>query len=99
MVKFLNGDGFIITAYLTKRSGWRFGVEKELVRSLYYNPDTDTVDIWIGNPSTESYSEPLTENLVSKHNTRGDTIGLEIITLNKLNAEDMKKMPLMLALS
>jgi hypothetical protein len=68
-------------------------VEKELVRSLYYNPDTDTVDIWIGDPSTESYSEPLTENLVSKHNTRGDTIGLEIITLNKLNAEDMKKMP------
>ena len=63
------------------------------MRLLYYNPDTDTVDIWLGNPSSESYAEPLTENLIGKHNNRGETIGLEIITLNKLNAEDMKRMP------
>lgn len=68
-------------------------MEKEIVRSLYYNPDTDTLDIWLGDPSTESYAEPVTENLISKRNNRGETIGFEIITLSKLNAEDMKKMP------
>jgi hypothetical protein len=68
-------------------------MEKQMMRSLYYNPDTDTVDIWLANQSTESYAEPLTENLVSKHNSRGDAIGFEIISLSKLNAEDMRKMP------
>jgi hypothetical protein len=68
-------------------------MEKQMMRSLYYNPDTDTVDIWLGDPSTESYAEPLTENLVSKRNTRGEAIGFEIITLNKFNAEDLRKMP------
>jgi len=68
-------------------------MEREIVRSLYYNPDTDTLDIWLGDPSTESYAEPVTANLVSKRNRRGETIGFEIITLSKLNSEDMKKMP------
>ncbi len=68
-------------------------MEKEMMRLLYYNPDTDTVDVWLDNPSTESYAEPLTENLVGKRNTRGETIGFEIITLKKFNAEDMRKMP------
>jgi hypothetical protein len=68
-------------------------MEKQMMRSLYYNPDTDTVDIWLGNPSTESYAEPLTENLVSKRNIQGEAIGFEIITLNKFNSEDLKKMP------
>jgi uncharacterized protein YuzE len=68
-------------------------MEREIARSLYYNPDTDTLDIWLGDPSAESYSEPVTENLVSKRNHRGETIGFEIITLSKLSNEDMKKMP------
>ena len=68
-------------------------MEREIVRSLYYNPDTDTLDIWFSNPSSETYSEPITENLVSKRNNRGETIGFEIITLGKLNTEDMRKMP------
>lgn len=68
-------------------------MEREIVRSLYYNPDTDTLDIWLGDPSSETHSEPVTENLVSKRNDRGETIGFEIISLSKLNAEDMNKMP------
>ena len=68
-------------------------MEKEIVRSLYYNPDTDTLDIWLGDPSTETYAEPITEKLVSKRNGRGETIGFEIITLSKLKNEDMRKMP------
>jgi hypothetical protein len=68
-------------------------LEKPVMRSLYYSPDTDTVDIWLDSPVSESYSEPLTENLVGKHNAGGETIGFEIISLDKLDAEDMKKMP------
>ncbi len=68
-------------------------MEREIGRSLYYNPDTDTLDIWFGDPSTEVYAEPVTENLVSKRNRRGDTIGFEIITLGKLSNEDVRKMP------
>jgi uncharacterized protein YuzE len=68
-------------------------METEIVRSLYYNPGTDTLDIWLGDPSSETDAEPLTENLVSKRNRRGAIIGFEIITLGKLNSEDMRKMP------
>ena len=68
-------------------------METETVRSLYYNPGTDTLDIWLGDPLTETEAEPLTENLVSKRNRRGEIIGFEIITLGKLNSEDMRKMP------
>lgn len=68
-------------------------MEREIVRSLYYNPDTDTLDIWLGDPSSESYAEPLTENLVSKRNRQRGNIGFEIITLSKLNSEDIRKMP------
>jgi uncharacterized protein YuzE len=68
-------------------------METEAVRSLYYNPDTDTLDIWLGDPSSETEAEPITENLVGKRNHHGETIGFEIITLGKLNSEDMRKMP------
>jgi len=67
-------------------------LEEELARSLYYNPDTDTLDIWLGDPSSEVHSESITDNLVGKHNARDDIIGYEVIALSKLNNEDMKKM-------
>lgn len=65
----------------------------ETVRSLYYNPGTDTLDIWLGDPSSETLAEPITENIVGKRIRRGEIIGFEIITLGKLNSEDMRKMP------
>ena len=68
-------------------------METETIRSLYYNPGTDTLDIWLGNPSSEYDAEPITENLVSKRDRSGAIIGFEIITLGKLNTEDMRKMP------
>ncbi len=68
-------------------------MERQIARSLYYNPTTDTLDIWLGDSSDETHSEPITENLVSKRNSRGEIIGFEIISLGKLNNEDMKKMP------
>ncbi|MBI4257627.1 MAG: hypothetical protein HY619_01605 [Thaumarchaeota archaeon] len=68
-------------------------MEREIARALYYNPDTDTLDIWLGDPSTEDHAEPVTENLVAKRNKHGDTIGFEIITLSRLTNEDIRKMP------
>lgn len=68
-------------------------MEKELARSLYYNPDTDTLDVWLGDPSREVHAEPVTDNLVSKYNAQGNVIGFEVIQLSRLNNEDMKRMP------
>jgi len=68
-------------------------METGVVRSLYYNPGTDTLDIWLGDPLSEAHAESITENLVSKRNRRGEIIGFEIITLGKLNNEDMRKLP------
>ena len=62
-------------------------------RSLYYNADKDTLDIWIGDPSRESGGEPITENLLTKLDADGNIIGFEVIELSKMNNEDMKKMP------
>jgi uncharacterized protein YuzE len=62
-------------------------------RSPYYNSDTDTLDIWFGEPSSEVRGEAITENLISKQNESGEVIGFEIIELSKLNKEDMSKMP------
>jgi uncharacterized protein YuzE len=66
---------------------------KLTTRSLYYNADTDTLDIWLEDPSAEASGEPLTENLVSKLNSHGGVIGYEIIQLSRVNNEDMKKLP------
>ena len=53
-------------------------------RSLYYNPDTDTLDIWIDDPSKEASGEPMTENLVSKLDSNDNIIGFEIIETFKV---------------
>ncbi len=68
-------------------------METETVRSLYYNPDNDTLDVWLASPSQEAYSEPLTENLVRKHDSSGETIGFEILSLSRLDKEDMRRLP------
>ncbi len=61
--------------------------------SLYYNPEMDTLDIWLADPSTESGGEPLTDNIVTKSNGRGEIIGFEILQLRMVNSEDMNKLP------
>ena len=66
---------------------------KLATRSLYYNPDVDTLDIWIGDPSSETHGDPMTENLISKLDAKDNVIGYEIIQLSNLDAEDMEAMP------
>jgi uncharacterized protein YuzE len=62
-------------------------------RSLHYDPDVDTLDIWIGDPSSETHAEPATDNLVIKYNSREEVIGFEIIELSRLDNEDISKIP------
>ena len=64
-------------------------MERELARSVHYNPDTDTLDIWLGDPRSEVEAEPLTDNLVSKLNAHDTVTGYEIIELSKLNSKDV----------
>jgi uncharacterized protein YuzE len=62
-------------------------------RSLHFDPDVDTLDIWIGDPSSEVHSEPATENIVIKYDSREEIIGFEIIELSRLDREDVRKLP------
>ncbi|MGQ9469447.1 MAG: DUF2283 domain-containing protein [Nitrososphaerales archaeon] len=66
-------------------------MEEKLIR-LYYTPVTDSLDLWIGNPEHEKYSNPLTDNIVIKYSDKGEVIGLEILELSKLTQEDLGKL-------
>jgi len=68
-------------------------LEEKLVR-LYYTPVTDSLDLWIGNPEHEKYSNPLTDNIVIKYSERGEVIGLEILELSKFTRKDLGKLSL-----
>jgi len=66
-------------------------LEEKLVR-LYYTPVTDSLDLWIGNPEHEKYSNPLTDNIVIKYSEKGEVIGLEILEFSKLTRKDLGKL-------
>ncbi|MCP8309073.1 MAG: DUF2283 domain-containing protein [archaeon] len=66
-------------------------MEEKLVR-LYYTPVTDSLDLWIGNPEHEKYSNPLTDNIVIKYSEKGEVIGLEILEFSKLTRKDLGKL-------
>ncbi len=68
-------------------------METERVRSLYYNPDADTLDVWMDDPTSEASSSPVTENVVAKLDQAGRTIGFEIISLRRLSRKDMRSLP------
>jgi len=63
------------------------------LRSLYYSPDSGTLDIRIGDPTSEVSSAPITENLVGRHDRSGKTIGFEIILLSRFGDEDVRGLP------
>lgn len=60
---------------------------------LYYQPELDTLDLWLDEPSQESYAQPLGDNITIKIAKNGAIIGAEIISLSKLTEEDLKAMP------
>jgi uncharacterized protein YuzE len=45
--------------------------------AIYYSKDTDTMDIWFGNPEDEYISEEAGEGLILKKDKEGKIIGIE----------------------
>jgi uncharacterized protein YuzE len=45
--------------------------------TIYYNKESDTMDIWFGNPEDECVSEEAGEGLILKKNKAGKIIGIE----------------------
>jgi uncharacterized protein YuzE len=66
---------------------------ERLIR-LYYLPELDTLDLWLDDPDSEALSEPLNDNVIVKLNNKNDTIGIEVISLSRLNEEDIESMPI-----
>jgi len=66
---------------------------ERLIR-LYYLPELDTLDLWLDDPDSEALSEPLNDNVVIKLNNKNDTIGVEVVSLSRLNEEDIESMPI-----
>jgi len=44
---------------------------------IYYSKESDTMDIWFGNPEDEYISEEAGEGLILKKNKEGKIIGIE----------------------
>jgi len=65
---------------------------ERLIR-LYYLPELDTLDLWLDDPDSEALSEPLNDNVVIKLNNKNDTIGVEVVSLSRLNEDDIESMP------
>ena len=45
--------------------------------TIYYSKESDTMDIWFGNPEDECVSEEAGEGLILKKNKAGKIIGIE----------------------
>lgn len=50
---------------------------------VYYHKDSDTMDIWFGNPKDEFMSEEAGEGIILKKNKKGKTIGIEKLYVSK----------------
>jgi len=45
--------------------------------TVYYHKETDTMDIWFGNPDDEYICEEAGEGIILKKNKEGRVIGIE----------------------
>jgi len=50
---------------------------------VYYHKDSDTMDIWFGNPEDEFISEEAGEGIILKKNKDGKVIGIEKLYVSK----------------
>ena len=50
---------------------------------VYYHQDSDTMDIWFGNPEDEFACEEAGEGIILKKNKNGKTIGIEKLYVSK----------------
>jgi len=50
---------------------------------VYYHKDSDTMDIWFGNPEDEVICEEAGEGIIFKKDRNGKTIGIEKLYVSK----------------
>jgi uncharacterized protein YuzE len=50
---------------------------------IYYHKDSDTMDIWFGNPNDEFMCEEAGEGIILKKDKAGKTIGIEKLYVSK----------------
>ena len=50
---------------------------------VYYHKDSDTMDIWFGNPEDEFICEEAGEGIILKKDKNGKTIGIEKLYVSK----------------
>jgi uncharacterized protein YuzE len=50
---------------------------------MYYNKESDTLDVWFGNPQDEFICEEAGEGIILKKDKTGKTIGLEKLYVSK----------------
>ncbi|WP_297213498.1 MULTISPECIES: DUF2283 domain-containing protein [Thermodesulfovibrio] len=50
---------------------------------VYYNKDSDTLDIWFGNPEDEVICEEAGEGIIFKKDKEGKVIGIEKLYVSK----------------
>ncbi|HHT9126519.1 MAG TPA: DUF2283 domain-containing protein [Candidatus Brocadiia bacterium] len=50
---------------------------------VYYHKETDTMDIWFGNPEDEYICEEAGEGVILKKNKEGKVIGIEKLYVTK----------------
>lgn len=50
---------------------------------VYYHKETDTMDVWFGNPEDEYICEEAGEGVILKKNKEGRVIGIEKLYVTK----------------
>jgi uncharacterized protein YuzE len=50
---------------------------------VYYHKESDTLDIWFGNPEDEFMCEEAGEGIILKKDKNGKTIGIEKLYVSK----------------
>lgn len=50
---------------------------------VYYHKETDTMDVWFGNPEDESICEEVGEGVILKKDKDGKVIGIEKLYVTK----------------
>lgn len=50
---------------------------------VYYHKESDTLDVWFGNPEDEFMCEEAGEGIIFKKDKNGKTIGIEKLYVSK----------------
>jgi uncharacterized protein YuzE len=58
-----------------------------------YHRDSDTMDIWFGNPEDEAICEEAGEGIILKKDKNGKTIGIEKVYVSKTAGIETTPLP------